>query len=197
MTGIQAAAVSDLADDAPRIRWSNLIWVAAALAVMVAAIVAGDVFFLNFVHVLTGVLWTGIDLFMGFVIGPILRRVDPPARRAISLKLMPRTLFLMPTLGIITPTTGWFLAQTLGFTAMNWPEYGWLMGALGVSVLLGLLGLGVLLPTNLIVFLELRKRTPDGARIARLMRRYIYVVALQGSLQVCIVFVMAKFAMGL
>ena len=58
--------------------------------------------FLNFVHVICGVLWTGIDLFMGFVIGPILRKVGLSVRREIIVRLVPRTLFLMPTLSIIT-----------------------------------------------------------------------------------------------
>jgi hypothetical protein len=36
-----------------------------ALGVMTAAIASHDQWFLNFVHVICGVLWTGIDLFMG------------------------------------------------------------------------------------------------------------------------------------
>src|SRR6185437_15116480 len=75
------------------INWWNLRWVALALAVMVAAIVAGNAFFLNFVHVMSGVMWTGIDIFMGFVIGPVLRQTDVPARRAIAVRLIPRMLF--------------------------------------------------------------------------------------------------------
>ena len=38
---------------------------------------------LDFVHVFSSLLWTGIDLFMGFVLGPILRRVGLPVRREI------------------------------------------------------------------------------------------------------------------
>ena len=53
-----------------------LLAAAAAFALMIAAILGPSLWFLNFVHVMTGVLWTGIDLFMGFVIGPILRGVS-------------------------------------------------------------------------------------------------------------------------
>ena len=79
MTATQLAA----GGDTQLINWWNLRWVALALAVMVGAIVAGNAFFLNFVHVMSGVMWTGIDIFMGFVIGPVLRQTDVPARRAI------------------------------------------------------------------------------------------------------------------
>jgi len=41
---------------------------------MVGAIASDVPWALNFIHVMAGILWTGIDLFMGFVIGPIMRR---------------------------------------------------------------------------------------------------------------------------
>ena len=105
------------------IRWHYLWYVAAALAIMIAAIATHYLWFLNFIHVFCGLLWTGIDLFMGFVLGPILRVVDLAARKAVLLRLTPRTLFLMPTLAIITGTTGWYLAEDMGFTAISWPQY--------------------------------------------------------------------------
>src|SRR5580658_6642852 len=83
-------------------------WVAVALVVMIAAIVSHNHWALNFVHVLAGLMWTGIDLFMGFMVGPVLRKLDLPIRRAFILRLMPRMIFLMPTLAIITGTAGWY-----------------------------------------------------------------------------------------
>ena len=96
------------------IRWHYLWYVALALVVMIAAIISHGLWFLNFLHVFAGLLWTGIDLFMGFVLGPILRVVELPARKAVLLRLTPRTLFLMPTLAIVTGTTGWYLAEDMG-----------------------------------------------------------------------------------
>jgi len=68
-----------------------------ALAMMVLAIQYGSDWLLNFLHVMTGALWTGIDLFMGFVVGPVLKRLPLEARRAMISGLVPRTLFLMPS----------------------------------------------------------------------------------------------------
>ena len=99
------------------VRWHYLWYVAASLAVMIVAITSRHLWLLNFVHVLCSLLWTGIDLFMGFVLGPILRVVDISARKAVLLRLTPRTLFLMPTLSIITGTTGWFVAKDMGSPA--------------------------------------------------------------------------------
>ncbi len=187
-----------LTDNQPSlIRWHYAGYAAAALAVTTAAIVSHDGGFLNFVHVFCGLLWTGIDLFMGFVLGPILRQVDISARRQVAVRLTPRLLFLMPTLAIITGTTGWYLAQDLGFTSLNWPAYGWVAAALTLVALMTIQGLALLLPTNLMVCLELQKSKPDLARIGRLMRRYFLMTALQGTMQILIIVIMARFVAGI
>jgi len=179
------------------IRWHYLWYAAAALGVMAAVIFSRNLWCLNFVHVFCGLLWTGIDLFMGFLLGPILRKVDIAARKAVLLRLTPRTLFLMPTLAIITGTTGWYIAQDIGFTALPWPQYGWIAAALALVTLMTIQGLGYLLPANLGVCLELQKDKPDNARIARLTSHYFLAVALQGAMQVVTIVVMARLATGI
>jgi protein-S-isoprenylcysteine O-methyltransferase Ste14 len=88
------------------LRWRYLAWSLAALAAMIGAIVMGNLWLLDFVHVASSLLWTGIDLFMGFVLGPTLRRVPLPVRREIMLEQFPeqyrdyqaRTKMLVPFL---------------------------------------------------------------------------------------------------
>src|SRR5215216_2845451 len=164
---------------------------------MIAAIVIGNLWFLNFVHVFSSLLWTGIDLFMGFVLGPILRRQALSIRRDIARQLTPRTLFLMPTISIVSGTTGWFLAVQLGYTGLPWPEFGWVAAALMLVVLMTIQGLGVLTPVNILACLELQKDRPDLDKVGRLMQRYFYAVASQGAMQVAIIIVMTRFRSGL
>jgi hypothetical protein len=190
------ATTMSAVDTTPPIRLTNLVWVALALAVMVAAIASGVHWFLNFVHVVAGVLWTGIDLFMGFVVGPVMRSMPFPARRALIARLMPRMVFLMPTLSTITGTAGWFLARQSGYLEMDYPQLWWVIAALVIVTILTIQGVFILLPTNLLVYFEVRKSEPDMAKIGRLMRRYVYVVASQGALQVAIIVVMARFVTG-
>jgi hypothetical protein len=152
---------------------------------------------LNFVHVFSSLLWTGIDLFMGFVLGPILRRVDISARREIMRKLTPRTLFLMPTVSIAAGTTGWFLAVQLGYTSLDWPEFGWVAAALLLVSLMTVLGLGFLTPVNVYVCLELQKANSDLAKISSWMRWYFYAVATQGTMQIAIIVVMTRLRTGI
>ena len=188
-----------IADTAPGslIRWQYLGYAMLALAVMTVAIASHDHWFLNFVHVICGVLWTGIDLFMGFVIGPILRKVGMSVRREIIVRLVPRTLFLMPTLSIITGTTGWFLAEDGGLFDVPWPQFGWVAAALALVVLMTIQGIGYLLPTNLRVCIQLRRPDPDFVKVSRMMRNFFFAVAMQGTMQVLTVVIMARFVTGL
>src|SRR6516164_9895491 len=148
------------------IRWHYLPWALLAIAVMVAATVADNLWFLDYVHVFSSLLWTGIDLFMGFVLGPILRRVDLSVRREIMRRLTPRTLFIMPTVSIISGTTGWFLAVKLGYTALDWPAYGWMAAALVLVTLMTVQGLGFLTPVNVFVCMELQRANPNMRKVA-------------------------------
>ena len=173
-----------------------LVAAAAAVGVMIAAILGSSLWLLNFVHVMAGTLWTGIDLFMGFVVGPVLRRVSFDTRRAMIAGIIPRTLVLMPTLSTVTSTAGWFLAQRLGFLDLGYPEFWWVVAALTIVTVLTVQGLGYLLPTNLRLYFEVQKPSPDMEKIGRWMKTYVRVVALQGTLQVAIIVVMARFATG-
>jgi len=179
------------------INWLNLVWLIMAIAVMIAVIVWGNLWALTFLHVAAGLLWTGIDLFMGFVIGPILRQTPFSTRREVMTRLTPRTMFILPGLAIITGTSGWYLAAEMGDLGIDWPSYGWVLAALIIVTILTVQGIGYLLPTQIRVYLELRKPEPDGAKIAWLSRAYFWVIASQGLMQVLIIVIMVKFRTGI
>ena len=179
------------------IDFRNLIWVVAALGLMVFAIVWRDEWLLRYVHVASGVLLTGADILFGFVVGPVVRRLPFEARRAFALRLLPKTLFIMQTLGIMAPTSGWFLAVQSGYLELDFPEFWWVIAALAVATLLAVQGLGILLPTNVRAYLEMRKENPDPARVQSIMRIYFVTLASQGVLQVAIIAIMVKFSTGL
>lgn len=192
----QTTLAAPVTPAAAPLRFWYLAAAAAAIAVMIAAILGESLWFLNFIHVMTGALWTGIDLFMGFVIGPVLRRVSLDTRRAMISGIIPRTLVLMPTLSVITSTAGWFLAVRLGFLDLGYPQFGWVIAALAIVSVLTVQGLGILLPMNLRLYFEIMKSAPDHDKLKRWMRIYVRVVAMQGCMQVAIIAVMARFATG-
>jgi hypothetical protein len=77
------------------------------------ALTAGNTQTLTYVHVMAGVLWTGIDLFMGLVLGPVVGGLDPEERGNFFARFTPKMTFLMPVLALVTITGGIVLASQL------------------------------------------------------------------------------------
>lgn len=69
----------------------------------------------TYVHVMAGVLWTGIDLFIGAVLGPVVGGLDDEQSAAVFERLTPKTAFLLPSLAFVTIAGGITLAQRLGY----------------------------------------------------------------------------------
>lgn len=168
--------------------------VAAALAFLVAAIVGNWLWALDFIHVAGGGLWTGIDLFVGLVIGPIIGRMSVPARVEFSMRFMPKMVLIMPTLVVLTLASGLQLARNLGNLAVPYPNHWWLVASLIVVGVMAVIALGLLEPANLAVLFELKKPRPNGLLIAKLMRRFIYTAGITGLMQIAILITMTRIA---
>ena len=124
--------------------------VAVVIVGMIVAIATNSLWALDFYHIVGGGLWTGIDLFLGLVLGPIMGSMSIPARVEFSTRLMPKMLLIMPTLE----------------------------------------------PANIAVLFELRKPQPNGARIERLMKVFIYTAGITGLMQVATLVIMTHIAAG-
>ncbi|MFB6069301.1 MAG: hypothetical protein ABEJ90_05180 [Halobacterium sp.] len=64
----------------------------------------------TYVHVMAGVLWTGIDVFMAVVLGPVLGSLSVDERASFFERLTPKTAFLLPSLATVTIAGGITLA---------------------------------------------------------------------------------------
>jgi uncharacterized membrane protein len=178
----------------PQPLWRQLTWWTLAFpVVMILAIARHDTFLLNWTHVLSGALWTGADLFMGFILGPVLRRLDMQARTALIAYLVPRTLLYFPMVSLTAGTTGWFLVDWLGYTVSDSPMYRLTLISLVLVAIMTVQGLGFLLPNSLRIWSELRRPEPDRERIVRLNQINIWLAGIQGVLQIVTIFVMAKY----
>ncbi len=172
------------------------IWIVIPIFALIASILTANFLFLNYVHIFSSILWTGTDIFMAFLLGPVLRSISLSSRKEVICWLMPRMVFFMPTVSAVTTTAGYFLASKMGLITLQFPTVYWIFAVLVVVILMMVLGLGVLLPTNLCVYFELRKDESDMSKVQRLMKKYIKVVAAQAVLQFIIIFIMAEFATG-
>ncbi len=161
---------------------------------LIIGIATNRLWILDFYHVVGGGLWTAIDLFVGFIVGPILGTLSIPARMEFSKKFMPKMLVLMPTLVIMTLSAGWQLARHEGFVLSSDKHHGWVVASMVVVGVMAVVALGILEPANIAVLYELRKPQPNGERIGRLMKRFLYTAGLTGAMQVATLIVMTRIA---
>jgi hypothetical protein len=168
--------------------------VAVVLAGLVAALATDRLWALTFFHVVSGALWTSIDLFLGLVIGPILGRLSIPARAEFSARFMPKMVLIMPTLVVCTLAAGWQLARDEGNLLASSPNHPWVVASFIVVAVMAVIALGLLEPANIAVLFEMRKERPNGEVIARLMRRFLYTAGVTGALQVATLVIMTRLA---
>lgn len=160
----------------PEISIRSNLWVLIPIVALIVAILSANLLLLNYVHIFTAILWTGTDIFMVFLLGPILRNVNLSTRKEVISWLMPKMVFYMPTVAAVTTTAGYFLASELGLITLNPPIGYWISAVLAIVSAMFILGLGVLLPTNLRIYFEMKKSVPEMSRIQVLMKRYVRVV---------------------
>jgi hypothetical protein len=156
-----------------------------------AALVGNSLVFLDYVHVMTGGMWTGIDLFMGIFGRTVMVKISPPSRVEVAKRLTPTMLFLMPSIAAVATTAGYVLASNLGVWKLSNP---YIAATIIVVLILLVQGFGILLPNELRVFRELRKDRPDTDKIVRLSMRNLNVSGSQAIFQIIIIYIMANLA---
>lgn len=223
--------------------------VAVPLLALTYVVMMGSVQQHTYVHVMTGVLWTGIDLFMAAVLGPVLGGLDADARADVFRRFTPKMTFLMPVLALVTIVGGitlalrlgyfphadpwlalmnfailvpallligyqfrafddrrWqavfavstvasvaYLARTLPDLAMTRPVIAL---SLGIIVVLSVLGFGVLMPGEVLMYLEMTSADPDTERIGAIGMRNAKLAGIQGVFQLSIIVVMVYMRWG-
>jgi len=159
--------------------------------VLVAAMSIKSLYLLDYVHVISGATWTGFDIYMGVVMSRILRLLEIPARVEIAKRLTPITFFILPSLSATAITAGIYLAQAEAKFDLSSP---WIIAAGVVVLILTGQGFGVFLPNGVRIFLEMAKKNPNLALIAKLNMRNIRLAGSQAIFQVIIILIMAHLA---
>ncbi len=170
----------------------GLPFVALALIGVIVAIARDERWGLVFCHVVGGGLWTAIDLFVGFVVGPIIGRLSIPARVEFSIRFMPKMALIIPTVVTMTLAAGFQLARQDGFLDTSHPNHAWVVASMCVVGVMAVIALAYLEPANIAVLFELRKPQPDGEVIARLMLRFLYTAGITGAMQVATLVIMTR-----
>jgi hypothetical protein len=190
----EAPPAAPPADDFQIVPRAGLPLVAIVLGLLIAGIAVNELWPLTFLHVVGGASWTIIDLFLGFVLGPIIGKMSIPARVEFTKRLMPKMVLLMPTVVTVTLAAGWQLGVHTGTVDSSFDLHGWVVASYIVVGVMAVIALGLLEPANIAVLVELKKPRPNPAVIEKLMKRFIYTAGATGLMQVATLVIMTKLA---
>ncbi|WP_393971411.1 hypothetical protein OXIME_001687 [Oxyplasma meridianum] len=174
------------------IMWTGLPMLLIPPAIMVAIIINGNFYFLEYFHVISGSAWTGMDLVMGIFFAYIMKGLGDAEKAEVSKRLTPMMLFFMPAISTTTVTAGVYLALRLGISFTS--PYFIVVAVL--AIILTVQGLVIFLPNEARVYLELVRGGKDFRKIIRLTMINIRLSLIQLILQVTIILFMAHFATG-
>jgi hypothetical protein len=128
---------------------------------LVAAVLSDKLWPVEFFHVAFGAIWTAFDLFLGFVLGPILGRLSIPARIEMTTRLMPKMLLIMPTVVVCTLVAGWQLGRAVGPIFSGAPHHDLIVVSYVIVGIMAIVALSILEPANVAVLIELKKPRPN------------------------------------
>lgn len=89
----------------------------------IIAYISGSMIFLDYIHVLIGAVWTGVDVFLGLLFSNVIRTIGPETRKNIGMRMIPMTLFFVPSASIITPLAGYILTLRAGIFSFTTPLF--------------------------------------------------------------------------
>ena len=79
----------------------------------------GSILALDYVHVLLGAIWTGVDVFLGLLFSTVMSNAPLETRTNVAVRILPMTLFFIPSVSIAVPLAGYLLASSEGIFTLS------------------------------------------------------------------------------
>jgi hypothetical protein len=153
-----------------------------------AAYISGSLLFMDYVHVLLGAIWTGVDVFYGLIFYFVISSLDDKTRANIAERLIPMSLFFIPAVSILTPLAGYVLAVKENIWNPYDPVFSAALIIGGVLVAVGFL---TIVPASALVMKEMKKESSNYERSSRLLMLGSHGALVQLALQIAMISVMA------
>ena len=160
--------------------------VVPAIAFIAALIIPG-ILILDYVHVLFGALWTGVDVFMGLIFFIVLSGMEDKIRSDISFRLIPMLLYFIPAMSVFTPLLGFTLAMRENMFRLDYL----FIAIITISIILAVVSFAVIVPAIYSIYKGFKSNNVDESRNGKLLMRIAKAASLQMVLQIIIISLMA------
>ncbi|MEM3675596.1 MAG: hypothetical protein QXV22_00910 [Thermoplasmataceae archaeon] len=142
---------------------------------------------MDYVHVLLGAIWTGTDIFLGLIFTNVLRNVNNGIQQRVMKRLLPMTLFFIPTASVVTPAVGYFLASYEGIFSLSNSIF---IAIVVVGLFLVSITFAVIMPYSIII--AIKSKVPEiDSPIQRYVRGVTAGCFVQMLFQIGIISLMA------
>jgi hypothetical protein len=158
-----------------------------AVALLVAYL-SGSFLLIDYVHVLLGAIWTGVDVFYGLIFYFVISSLDAKTRASIAERLIPMSLFFIPSVSILTPLAGYILAVEEKIWNPYTPVFS---AAIIIGSILVAVGFLTIVPASALVLKEMKSAGGNVERSSRMLMLGSHGALLQLVLQIAMISVMA------
>lgn len=155
---------------------------------LIAALLSGSILFLDYVHVLLGAIWTGVDVFYGLIFYFVISTIGDESRKNIGIRLIPMSLFFIPTASILVPLVGYILATKEGIFSLSSTVID---AAIIIGSILVVEGFLTIVLSSAIILRNITKNNSDTKKVSRLVMIGSHGALVQMILQIAIISVMA------
>ncbi len=153
----------------------------------IMAISTPGILVLDYIHVLLGALWTGVDVFLGLIFLIVLSGMENDIKSDIAFKLIPMTLFFVPTVSILTPLLGFILSLRENIFTLN---YIFILIII-ISIILVLLTFLIIVPASYKIYSGFKNNNANESSNGNSLMLIAKTATVQMVLQVAIISLMA------
>lgn len=152
---------------------------------------SGDLLLLDYIHVLMGAIWTGTDVFLGLIFSRVIKTLDSRTKYDVSQRILPMTLYFIPSATILTPLAGMFLA--IRENAFKGLSNEFIASLFVVGIILVVISYLFILPTSLNIRNLFKEKNDENkfAKSSNLLRKLTLYGGIQLLFQVIIIGFMA------
>ncbi|QRF75918.1 hypothetical protein Thermo_01427 [Thermoplasmatales archaeon] len=126
------------------------------------AFLSGSLLLLDYIHVLLGAIWTGVDVFLGLIFALVIKTLDADTKRNVAMRVIPMSLFFIPATSVVTPAAGYVLAVKEGIFIISSPVIEAILIVGGFLVAIGFVTIVLF---SWLLLRELRMKDADSKKI--------------------------------
>ncbi len=153
----------------------------------IAALIIPGILILDYVHVLFGALWTGVDVFLGLIFFIVLSGMEDKIRSDIAFRLIPMLLYFIPAISVFTPLLGFDLSIREKIFTLDYL----FISIIVISIIIVAISFAVIVPAIYNIYKGFKSNNVDENTNGKLLMRIAKAASIQMVLQISIISLMA------